>query len=100
MAIHLLEHAVLRAAAWPIETADAFAAPGVAATARALLAAERRVLARRERVAAALHAAVPRAADRASRAYLLALKRHVHAGSTPFPAPPAGAMLALAPELA
>jgi hypothetical protein len=102
MAIHLLQHAVLRAAAWPIETTDAFAAPDLAGAAAALLAAERRILDRRAKVVEALHAAVPTTPAREPRAYLLALKRRVHAGSAPLPAPSPEieTVLAAAPALA
>lgn len=80
---------MLRAAAWPIETLDHFAAPHLAESADRLLAEEREILDRRELIVAALHEAVPAFDDRRARAYLLEVKRRVHQGAGMLPNPPA-----------
>src|SRR5260370_30610789 len=99
--IELLKHAVLRAAAWPIETVYDFRAPALARAASALLGGGRSVLARREATVAALHAAVPRF-DQVTRAYLLSVKRHVHGqiGELPKPTPWVSAQLSADTALA
>jgi hypothetical protein len=86
--IEVLEHAILRVAAWPIDTVDRFAAPGLEALARRALAAEAVVAARRDHTLAALEHAVPTIADRRLRAWLLQAKRHVYSGDAPLPACP------------
>src|SRR5438552_19145634 len=98
----LLEYAILRAAAWPIEMVEAFAASALAAAAVALFEAERNVLGWREAMVAMLHAAVPQAHDRRVRAYLLAVKRQIYSETSPLPAcpPEAEEMLAEHPQLA
>jgi hypothetical protein len=83
----VMPHAVLRAAAWPVETADAFAAPRLMEAASALLDDERRILARRESIIQRLYQAVPRFPARRARAYLLAVKRRVHGGVQPLSSP-------------
>src|SRR5579859_7895500 len=79
----VLPYAVLRAAAWPVELAVVFAAPSLASSAGSVLAAERALVERRAAVVARLHAAIPRAADGRTRAYLLALKRRIHGTTEP-----------------
>jgi hypothetical protein len=81
----LLEHAIVRAAAWPIETTDYFAAPGLAASARAVLRSEAQVLEHRTAVLQALEAAMPGAPDRRARALLLRIRRGLFAGAGPVP---------------
>ena len=93
----LLPYAVLRAAAWPIEVTDAFAAPALARLAESILEAERAVVERRDAIVATLHAAIPRAADGPARAYLLAVKRRVHNTTEPLPSV---APVVLQPEIA
>jgi hypothetical protein len=85
----LLEHGVLRAAAWPIETVAAFAAPDLAAAAATVSNLECGIQRRRDATLAALHAVIPTMPDRATRAYLLAVKRWIHGRTAPLPpAPP------------
>ncbi len=96
----LAPRAVVRSAAWPIETVDSFAAPALAQSAEAVLALESAAVARREEVESTLHAAVPTMAERDARRYVLAVKRHVHAASSPLPAPRAELLTRLDPEVA
>ena len=88
MRIELLKYAVLRAAAWPIETAIDFSAPELARAASALLETERKVVARREATVAELYRALPRFEPQ-TRAYLLSVKRHVHCETGELPEPTA-----------
>ncbi|MBG0566018.1 lantibiotic dehydratase [Actinoplanes aureus] len=99
--IEILEWAVLRAAGWPIEITDRFAAPEVAEAAGRLLAVERRIAGRRETTLARLHRAVPVVTGNAARRWLLGVRRLVHQGDDPLPETPAGvaADLALVPGL-
>src|SRR5438034_10467051 len=83
----VLEHALLRSAAWPIEILDAFAAPHLAAAAEAVLDAERRVRERRGATVAALYSAVPTISNPRVRAYFLTMKRRVYNGNEPLPPP-------------
>jgi hypothetical protein len=87
--VGLLEHAVLRAAAWPIEAISAFAAPELALAAHAVMRAEHEVARRQGLVVEALHAAVPTIDLPEVRWYVLAVKRHVHAGLLQLPTPSA-----------
>jgi len=90
----------MRAAAWPIEVADTFAAPTLAGEAASLFEAEDAVISRRAAVLTALYAAIPTVADRKTRAYLLAVKRHVHGSTEPLPIPPAHVDLDTYPAIA
>jgi hypothetical protein len=85
--VEVVEHAVLRAAAWPIETVDQFAAPGLAEAATAVLAARCRVVAQRDAAVAKLHSAVSCQPDREVRRYLLAAKRAIYSGTGVLPQP-------------
>lgn len=85
----LIDHAVLRIAAWPIETVDDFAAADLARRADQLAAAAADVDQRRERFVARIHAAVPGAPGRAARAWMLAVKRHAFGSLLPLPERPA-----------
>lgn len=96
--ILVLEHAQLRAAAWPIETLDDFAAPALTRAVDALDACEAARAADKDLEIAALHAAVPLCADRAARRHLLAHKRAVFADvAPPVCAPAVAAQLAALP---
>jgi hypothetical protein len=86
---------VLRAAGWPIEVVDAFAARELALLASALMAAERSVIDRKDDVLGALHASVPTIPNRPARAYVLAIQRRIHATSEPLPVPPPGVQATL-----
>jgi hypothetical protein len=86
MQIDLLKHAVLRAAAWPIEAATDFRAADLARAASALFETERNVLARRHATVARLYSALTRF-DAQTRAYLLSLKRHVYCETSELPKP-------------
>ena len=99
--LRLVDEAVVRVAAWPLETVIPFASPALAEAADQLDDAEAAVLDRREAVVAALHAAVPLLGSRAARAWLLDVKRRVHNGPEPLPsAPPAvQAELSALPDL-
>jgi hypothetical protein len=83
----LFQHAVLRAAAWPIETVRPFEAPELAQAAAATIAAEQRVLATREVMTDALHAAVPAFEQKGTRSFLLAIRRQVFGDTLPLPDP-------------
>src|SRR5205085_1589389 len=72
----VLPFAVLRTAAWPIETAAQFASSELALEATAIEEAERHIEARREAFEAALYEAIPTVVDRAARRHLLAVRRH------------------------
>jgi hypothetical protein len=87
--IEILDWAVLRVAAWPIEITERFAAPQLAESARRVLAAERQILARRQETLAILEKAVPIVSGRRARAWLLAVKRLIYNGWETFPEPPA-----------
>jgi hypothetical protein len=100
MLARLAPRAVLRSAAWPIETVDSFAAPDLARSAEDLLARERAVLDRRAELESILHAVVPTIEERACRRYVLAVKRHVHGETSPLPAAPAHLPRRLDPEVA
>jgi hypothetical protein len=97
MQVELLKHAMLRAAAWPIETATDFSAPELARAASALLETERRVLARREVTVAELYRSLPRF-EAQTRAYLLSVKRHVHCETEELPQPTAEVAARLAED--
>src|SRR4051794_10429994 len=86
----LVPYAVMRAAAWPIETVSGFGAPELRACTHAVLKLERAVLDRRQATLEELHFGVPRTPDRRRRASLLQLKRHVHGSTSPLPAIPDG----------
>lgn len=88
ISVTLLDHAVIRVAAWPIEACEPFRAPELAAAADRLTRAEARALARRGPVVSALYAALPLISSRAARAWLLEQKRSVHRDSAPLPNPP------------
>lgn len=94
----LSSSAVLRVAAWPIETVHAFSAAALAAAAATVHASERDICERRDMVCAELHRAVPRMPDRRVRAHLLAVMRAVHRGTAPLPAIPDDVARALASE--
>src|SRR5205085_4974911 len=74
----VLPYAVLRTAAWPIETVAKFASPALAVEAAAIWEAERHIEARREALEAALYEAIPTVGDRVARRHLLAVRRHAH----------------------
>jgi Lantibiotic dehydratase, N terminus len=95
--IRLLDDALLRCAAWPIETLDAFRAPELAACATAVLKAEGRLYQRREELVARIHSAVALVRERSDRAVLLAIKRRIHSGVEPFDPPPPRLAAALDP---
>ncbi|MGW1989444.1 lantibiotic dehydratase [Embleya sp. NPDC001921] len=80
--------ALLRAAAWPVETLEAFAAPGLTVLAARVAARARAVAARRPALLARLHAAVPLLAEPAARHRLLAVRRAVGRGDEPWGAVP------------
>ncbi|HET7488854.1 MAG TPA: lantibiotic dehydratase [Acidimicrobiales bacterium] len=85
-AVQVLSHAVLRVAAWPVEVADRFAAPDLAARTAALSEASAAAGTQALAAADALYAEVP-GAGRAARRWLLAARRALHAGRVPPPAP-------------
>jgi hypothetical protein len=84
--IQVLMHAVLRAAAWPIETVLELRSPDLAKAASAVFDAERHVLTRRQATTMALHAAIPQF-EGPTRAYLLNLKRQVYNQMAELPQP-------------
>jgi thiopeptide-type bacteriocin biosynthesis protein len=84
--LELSPYAVLRAAAWPVEALDPYAAPALAALARDVLEATRAVDAARAEVAERLGALVPRLAGAAERGLVLGVRRAVHRGDTRHPA--------------
>jgi hypothetical protein len=97
MQVDLLKHAVLRAAAWPIETATDFRAADLARAASALLETERHVLARREATVSQLYGALTRF-DAQTRAYLLSVKRHIYCEASELPKPTADVAARLAKD--
>ncbi|OPC78837.1 hypothetical protein B4N89_32395 [Embleya scabrispora] len=80
--------ALLRAAAWPVETLDTFAAPGLTVRAAGIVSRVAALAARRPTLLARLHAAVPHVADPAARHRLLAVRRAVGRGDAPWGALP------------
>lgn len=83
--LSILDRAVLRVAAWPVETVDAFASPSLAALVASLRAHEKAAEKRAPTLADAIHDAVPGVSDRTTRAWLLAVRRAVHGGTGPLP---------------
>ncbi|MCP2336564.1 lantibiotic dehydratase [Actinomadura rupiterrae] len=82
-AIEVFPDAVLRCAALPAHALDPFHAPALAAAARLVGAVRNRIIARRPRLDALLHAAVPATADRRARHLLLGVKRQIHRDTEP-----------------
>src|SRR5438477_3045516 len=78
----LLDHALVRVAAWPVETLDEFAATALCEAASRVLALTAEIEQRAPALVAVLHECVPRVSDRAARAFLLDAKRRIHAGTT------------------
>src|SRR5258708_33192102 len=81
----LMRHAMLRAAAWPIETVQIFSAPHLAVAARAVIASESIVLQHREATIEALYNLIPAVGNKRTRAHLLALKRRLYTTTLPLP---------------
>ena len=99
----LLDHALLRVAAWPVETLERFTAPELAEAASQLAAMTAEIERRSASLIDALHETVPAVPDREVRAYLLATKRSIHAGTAVLPLPTAAMsarLEAVAPPLA
>lgn len=82
---YVLPYAVLRTTAWPIETADVFACTELAREGAAIARAERDIEERREAFGAALYEVIPSVADRATRRYLLDVRRCAHGSLGPLP---------------
>src|SRR5262249_34856005 len=78
----VLDEVVARVAGWPIEALEPFAAPALAAAARAMDVEEAAVASDADELIAAVHEAVPRVGDRRARAWLLAVKRTIHGNAT------------------
>ncbi len=83
--VRLVDHAVLRVAAWPIEITDAFAAPALAAAARDLLASA--PVAEAE-LADELFVVIPTVEDPRTRRWLLAVRRALAEPRRPVPVAP------------
>ncbi|MYW00422.1 hypothetical protein, partial [Streptomyces sp. SID3343] len=84
LAVTLAPTALLRAAAWPVETLDEFAAPESAAHAAAVHGVQARVAGRRPELLRLLHDAVPRTEDVTARRRLLAIRRAVGRADAPY----------------
>jgi hypothetical protein len=98
-AAEVLEHAVLRVAAWPIESLEPFAAPALAAAADAIAAQGASAMRRGRALAATLYEAVAGENDIEVRRGLLALRRALYRGAGPLPPVPAGVRADLAAHL-
>lgn len=105
--VRVLDHAVLRVAAWPIEIVEQLTAPALADAARAVLADRGATGATSgptgpdgrtdgDRLAEEIHAAVPTVEDRTTRRWLLAARRALRTGGDLVPAAPTGAAEAVA----
>ena len=99
--VRVVDHAVLRVAAWPIEISDAFVAPTLASAARqvltdraaaALAGIEPATVAVMDQLADEIHAAVPLVTDQVTRRWLLAARRAVRTPTRLVPPLPPGAL--------